>query len=131
MTYDLSPTTSTYGHEQKQVIRRRSEGSPLAAGVIAFGVGMLVSSLVPASRREQELATQVREKADEHGGVVKEKLGEVATELGDELRGPARQATEAVRDTAQDAVRTVRDDTRSAAHDVKDQARQSRDQVRH
>ncbi|WP_328343786.1 DUF3618 domain-containing protein [Micromonospora sp. NBC_00421] len=114
-----------------QVIRRKSEGNPIAAGLIAFGVGMLVSSLIPASRREQELAAQVKEKAGEHSGAVKEKLGEVAGELREELREPAQQATESLRSTAQDAVHAVRDDTRTAAHDVKDSAQQSREQVRH
>ncbi|MEU1754338.1 DUF3618 domain-containing protein [Micromonospora matsumotoense] len=114
-----------------QVIRRKSEGNPIAAGLIAFGVGMLVSSLIPASRREQELAAQVKEKAGEHSGVVKEKLGQVAGELRDELREPAQHATESLRSTAQDAVHAVRDDTRSAARDVKDSAQQSREQVRH
>ncbi|MEV6706020.1 DUF3618 domain-containing protein [Micromonospora wenchangensis] len=114
-----------------QVIRQKSEGNPIAAGLIAFGVGMLVSSLIPASRREQELAAQVREKAGEHGGAVKEKLGAVAGELTEELREPARQATESLRGTAQEAVHAVRDDTRSAAQDVKDSAQQSREQVRH
>lgn len=114
-----------------QVIRRKSEGNPIAAGLIAFGVGMLVSSLIPASRREQELAAQVKEKAGEHSGVVKEKLGRVAGELREELREPAQHATESLRSTAQDAVHAVRDDTRSAARDVKDSAQQSREQVRH
>ena len=114
-----------------QLIRQKSEGNPLAAGLIAFGVGMLVSSLVPATRREQELATQVKEKAGEHSGVVKEKLSEVASELKEELREPAQHATESVKATAQDAVHAVKDDTRSAAHDVKDSAQQSREQVRY
>lgn len=114
-----------------QVIRQKSEGNPIAAGLIAFGVGMLVSSLIPASRREQELAAQVREKAGEHGGAVKAKLGAVAGELTEELREPARQATESLRGTAQEAVHAVRDDTRSAAQEVKDSAQQSREQVRH
>ncbi|SCL38684.1 Protein of unknown function [Micromonospora rhizosphaerae] len=118
-------------HRAPHVLREKSEGNPMAAGLIAFGVGMLVSSLIPATRREQQVATQVREKAGEHGGVVKEKLGEVAGEIKEELREPAQQATESVKATAQDAVQTVRDDTRSAAQDVKDQAQQSREQVRY
>ncbi|WKU07905.1 DUF3618 domain-containing protein [Micromonospora sp. HUAS LYJ1] len=114
-----------------QMIRQKSEGNPIAAGLIAFGVGMLVSSLIPASRREQDLAAQVREKAGEHSGAVKEKLGAVAGELTEELREPARQATESLRGTAQEAVHAVRDDTRSAARDVRNSAQQSREQVRH
>ncbi|MEV0940288.1 DUF3618 domain-containing protein [Micromonospora wenchangensis] len=126
-----APTVGDAAQRTPQVIRQKSEGNPIAAGLIAFGVGMLVSSLIPASRREQELAAQVREKAGEHGGAVKEKLGAVAGELTEELREPARQATESLRGTAQEAVHAVRDDTRSAAQDVKDSAQQSREQVRH
>ncbi|MFY1624505.1 DUF3618 domain-containing protein [Micromonospora sp. WMMD723] len=124
-------TVGDAAHRAPQVIRRKSEGNPIAAGLIAFGVGMLVSSLIPASRREQELAAQVREKAGEHAGAVKEKLGAVAGELTEELREPARQATESLRGTAEEAVHAVRDDTRSAAQEVKDSAQQSREQVRH
>ncbi|WDZ84826.1 DUF3618 domain-containing protein [Micromonospora cathayae] len=114
-----------------QVIRQKSQGNPLAAGLIAFGVGWLASSLLPATDREQRAATQVKEKAREHSHVVTEKLGEVAGEVKEQLREPAQRATESVRSTAQEAVQAVKEDTRSAAHDVRDQAQQSREQVRY
>ena len=123
-------TVSDAAHRAPQVVRRKSEGNPIAAGVIAFGVGMLVSSLIPATRREQQVAAQVKEKAAEHGGVVKEKLGEVATELKEELREPAQHAAESVKATAQDAAHTVKDDGRAAAQDVRHSAEQARDEVR-
>lgn len=129
-----SSAASTVGdaaHRAPQVLREKSEGNPLAAGLIAFGVGMLVSSLIPATRREQQVATQVKEKAGEHAGAVKEKLGEVASELKEELREPAQHATESLKSTAQDAAYAVKDDTKSAAQDVKDTAQQSREQVRY
>jgi ElaB/YqjD/DUF883 family membrane-anchored ribosome-binding protein len=129
--HSAASTVGDAAQRAPQVLREKSEGNPLAAGLIAFGVGMLVSSLIPASRREQQVATQVKDRAGEHAGVVKEKLGEVANEMKEELREPARQATESVRSTAQDAAQTVRDDTRSAAQDVKGQAQQSREQVRY
>ena len=31
-------------------VKRKAQGNPLAAGVIAFGIGMLVSSLIPSTR---------------------------------------------------------------------------------
>ena len=37
---------------------RQTQGNPLAAGLIAFGVGWLVSSLLPASEKEKQLAQQ-------------------------------------------------------------------------
>ncbi|MEU5567325.1 DUF3618 domain-containing protein [Micromonospora musae] len=126
--------TSTVGdaaHRAPQVLRQKSEGNPLAAGLIAFGVGWLASSLIPATRREQQLAAQVREKAGEHGGAVTEKLTQVASELKDELREPAEHAARSVKETAQHAVSAVKDDTRSAGHDVKEQAQQARQQASH
>ncbi|MBQ0903786.1 DUF3618 domain-containing protein [Micromonospora sp. U21] len=120
---------SDAAHSAPRVIRQKSEGNPLAAGLIAFGVGWLASSLIPASRREQQAATQIKEKASEHSGAVKEKLGEVASELKEELREPAQHAAESVKSTAQGAVDNVKDDTKSAAQDVKDQTQQSRQQV--
>ncbi|MGC4814939.1 DUF3618 domain-containing protein [Micromonospora sp. DT228] len=122
-------SVSDAAHSAPRVIRQKSQGNPLAAGLIAFGVGWLASSLIPASRREQQAATQLKERVGEHSGAVRDKLGEVASEFKEELREPAQQAAQSVRSTAQDAVHAVRDDSRSAAHDVKDQAQQARHQV--
>ncbi|MDG4805715.1 DUF3618 domain-containing protein [Micromonospora sp. WMMD1120] len=127
--HSAAATVSDAAHSAPRVIRQKSQGNPLAAGLIAFGVGWLASSLIPASRREQEAAAQVKAKVSEHSGAVTEKLGTVASELREELRAPAQQAAESVKSTAQDAVHAVKDDTRSAAHDVKDQAQQARHQV--
>ncbi|MER7892294.1 DUF3618 domain-containing protein [Micromonospora sp. NPDC094482] len=123
--HSAASTVGDAAQRAPQVIRQKSEGNPLAAGLIAFGVGWLASSLIPATRREQQVATQIKEKAGEHSGAVKEKLTEVASELRDELREPAQQATQSVQATARDAVHAVKDDTRSAAQDVKDQAQQA------
>ncbi|MER7444732.1 DUF3618 domain-containing protein [Micromonospora avicenniae] len=124
--HSAGSTVSDAAERAPRVIRQKSEGNPLAAGLIAFGVGWLASSLVPATRREQQLATQVREKATQQGGAVTEKLTEVASELKEELREPAEDATRSVKETARQAASTIRDDTRSAGHDVKEQARQVR-----
>ena len=43
--------------------RRQTQGNPLAAGLIAFGVGWLVSSLLPDSQKERELAHQLKDRA--------------------------------------------------------------------
>lgn len=112
-----------------EAIRRGTEGNPLAAGLIAFGAGWLLSTLVPPSRKEQELAERATEFAREHSDQVKERLGEVAEEVKENLREPAQQAAEAVKSTATDAAQTVRDDTRSAAGDVTDRAQEARNSV--
>ncbi|CAA9324880.1 MAG: hypothetical protein AVDCRST_MAG48-2855, partial [uncultured Friedmanniella sp.] len=43
--------------------RRKAQGNPLAAGLVAFGAGLLISSLIPASTKERELADTVKDKA--------------------------------------------------------------------
>jgi hypothetical protein len=106
--------------------RRQTRGNPIAAGLIAFGVGWLVSSLVPASRREQELAEQAKEQASALSGP----LGQAATEVKDNLAGPAQEAVESVKSTATEAGRTVADEGRSAAQDVRSQAQDSAGNVR-
>ena len=112
------------------MIRQRTEGNPLAAGLIAFGAGWLISSLLPATSAEQRVATKVKDTASEHGQTVTRQLGEAAQEAKDELGESARQAAESVKDTASDAVSVVKDQTRSAADDVTGRAGQARDTVR-
>jgi ElaB/YqjD/DUF883 family membrane-anchored ribosome-binding protein len=116
--------------EAPQRARRQTQGNPLAAGLIAFGAGWLISSLLPASRTEQELATQTKDLATEHGQPLIEKAGEAAGEVRDNLREPAQQAVESVRSTASDATSTVADQGRTAAGQVRDQAQDAGTRVR-
>ena len=92
-----------------QTIRGRARGNPLAAGVIAFGAGWLISSLLPASRAEQELAEQAKAHATELGRPVADAAKQAATQMRDGLAEPAHHAAESVRATA-----TVRQSTSSA-----------------
>jgi hypothetical protein len=54
--------------------REQAEGSPLAAGLIAFGAGMLISSLLPASDVERRAAGRVKNLASQHSDQVKQGL---------------------------------------------------------
>jgi hypothetical protein len=124
---DAASTAVGAVQEAPQAIRRQTRGNPLAAGLIAFGAGWLVSSLLPASRREQELADQAKQVAQEK---VQPVVQQVASEVGDNLREPAQQAVASVRSTAQDAKDTVTDEGRSAAQDVQGRAQDAAGNVR-
>lgn len=119
-------TVSDAVSEAPQAIRRGTEGNPLAAGLIAFGLGWLTASLIPASRAEQQLAGQAKDFAREHAS----ELGDVANQVKDRLAEPAQQAAQSVKSTAQEAVATVKDDAQSAAGDVTDRAQEAKDTVR-
>lgn len=96
----------------------KAGGNPIAVGLIAFGAGLLLSSLIPASTRERDLAQSVKQQAQP----LVEDLGQAAREMGEHLKEPATDATNAVKDAATDGVQHVRDEGQTAASDVKDSA---------
>jgi cell division septum initiation protein DivIVA len=108
-----------------QAARHKAQGNPLAAGVIAFGAGWLISSLLPASEKEQRAAVAVKDKASEHSDVLTAPLSEAAQNL----REPAQQAVESVKSTATDAASTVKDETRSAKDEVAGRTQEAKDTV--
>jgi gas vesicle protein len=126
-----SAASSAVGAVQQapdQVIRQ-AQGNPLAAGLIAFGVGWLVSSLLPASQKEQQLAQQAEDAIKEHKDTLLEPAKQAAQEIGDQLKPAAQDAMESVKSTAQDAAAAVKEEGQSAVQDVQGQAQQSKDTV--
>ena len=108
------------------VARSKTQGSPLAAGLIAFGAGLVVASLLPASEKESQAAAAVKEKAEP----LKQEAAAVAKDTAEQLKEPAQDAVESVKQTAQDAAATVKDEGQSAAVDVRDQAQDAGQTVR-
>ncbi|HEY2272322.1 MAG TPA: DUF3618 domain-containing protein [Jatrophihabitantaceae bacterium] len=98
-----------------QAVRRQAQGNPLAAGLIAFGVGWLLSSLAPATEAEQQLATQAESKAQD----LAEPLKQAGQELADDLKQPLQESVEQIKQTAADAGQQTADQAKSAADDVK------------
>lgn len=127
---NVASAASTAGQlvtEAPQAVRRQTQGNPLAAGLIVFGLGWLTASLLPPSKREQELADHAKDLAQEH---IQPAVGEMAEQLRDNLREPAEQAVESITSAAQDAGSTVADETRSAAEDIKNQAHEAKDNIK-
>jgi len=106
-------------------VARRAQGSPIAAGVIAFGVGMLVSSMLPATQAEKHAAQAVKDTAEP----LVNDLTDTAKQVAENLQEPARHALDEVKTTASDAADTVQQETTAAVGEVKDQAMDSKDTV--
>ncbi|MFF5897027.1 hypothetical protein ACFY8O_13970 [Streptomyces argenteolus] len=60
---------------------KQTQASPPAAGVIAFGAGMLAAALLPATEAEERIGSQLREHSGELLQPVKETAQEVAQDL--------------------------------------------------
>jgi hypothetical protein len=110
-------------------IVRQTQGNPMAAGLIAFGVGWLVSSLLPASEKEKQLAQQAESAVREHKDALLEPAKQAAQEIGEQLKPAAQEAVESVKSTAQDAASTVAEEGKSAAADVQGTAQQAKQKV--
>jgi hypothetical protein len=102
--------------EAPQAVRRQAQGNPVAAGLIAFGVGWLLSSVAPATNVETRLAQQAEDKAKDQ---LVEPAKAKAQEVAQNLKEPAQQAVEQVKSTATDAASETADQAKSAAGDVK------------
>jgi uncharacterized protein YjbJ (UPF0337 family) len=118
---DTAGDVATQLQQAPAVARRQAQGNPIAAGLIAFGAGLLAASLLPATELEKRAGRQVRDHADELIEPVRGPLTEAAHDLGDS----AKDAAYAVRDTAKDAAQTTARSAKSTAKDAATEVKQN------
>ena len=102
--------------------KQKTRGNPLAAGLIAFGAGLLISSLFPSSQKEQEAVSGLQEKARAAEG----EGAEAAKDVGAQLKEPAQEAVESVKSTAAEGAQNVKDEGVAAKDDVQSQVQDSK-----
>lgn len=112
--------------DAKVTARRKTQGNPMAAGLVALGAGWLLGSLMPATQKEKELAQTAKDKAEP----ALQEAQAVAKETADHLKEPAQQAATSVKETAQDAVSHVKGEAQMAAQDVRASAADSAETVK-
>lgn len=130
---DLSSTgadaASTVGHAPNAAVdqaRQKTEGNPLAAGLIALGVGWLVGSMLPASAKEKQAAISLKEKAQP----LVEEAKAMAQDTAQELKEPAMQAAQSIKETAVEGKENLTQEAKSTADDLTSQAQTSAEHVR-
>jgi ElaB/YqjD/DUF883 family membrane-anchored ribosome-binding protein len=109
-----------------QMVREQTQGNPMAAGLVAFGLGMVVASLMPPSEKEREAAAMVKDKAEP----LAQEATDTAKEMAENLKEPARAAAQSVKDTAAEGAQQVRQEGQHAAVDVRDDAQQAAQTVK-
>jgi gas vesicle protein len=107
--------------------KSKARGNPLAAGLIAFGAGLLVSGLIPSSQKEQRAVSNLQEKTVEP---LKQQVSQVAGEVASNLREPAQEAAESVKSTATEAVQHVKEEGAAGKEQVVSQAQDAKENVR-
>jgi ElaB/YqjD/DUF883 family membrane-anchored ribosome-binding protein len=106
-------------------VRSQTQGSPLATGAIAFGVGFLIAAIVPPSQPEQHAAQQLLDKAEP----LKDELVAAGQDVAGELKDSARTALDDVKDTAAEAKQAVTDTAHDKVAETKNTARSAADSV--
>jgi gas vesicle protein len=106
-------------------VKAQAQGNPLAAGLIAFGAGMLISSLIPASQKEREAAQQLKTAAEP----LATQVTDAAKDMVQDLKEPAQEALDSVKATAANAAQNVKAEGQGAVSDVKDRAVDAKDTV--
>lgn len=139
----LAGDVSIAGRSTTGALRRTTDGNPLAAGLVAFGAGLLAGSLLPESRTENALAHEVQRKAQ---GPLREQVKESASAVGEQVASRVEDAKQtlveegrhakdevaddigervgAVQAHAEDAAQEVRSDVQDRAGTITDQAKE-------
>lgn len=108
----VGSTVSDTASSTAGTVREKTEGNPLAAGLIAFGAGWLVSSLMPPSQKETEIAGKLVDVAKEQGQPIAQEAAQVGREMGGALKEKATEAAQDVRSSAEDSAKHVADEAR-------------------
>ena len=108
-------------------VRSQVRGNPLAAGLIAFGVGSLIGSLFPATRYESRAADTIKDKAQP----VVDEVKDLAKDAVDQVKPAAQGAVDQVKQAAQDAKDNVADQAEAAKDNTVHQAQDAKDNVQY
>ncbi|NYH51460.1 MULTISPECIES: DUF3618 domain-containing protein [Nocardiopsis] len=106
-----------------QQAAHQAQGNPIAAGLIAFGAGLLAASVISESRAEQRAAQRVSERAGpviepakqavtESAEHVKEQATESARSAGEHLKGSASEAAHKTGEHAQHETKAATEEMR-------------------
>lgn len=106
-------------------VRRTTRGNPLAAGLVAFGLGALAGGLVPSTKVEKRYVEQAKEQAQPY----LDQAQDLAKDAAASLKEPALQAAEQVKQSAAESAQIVKDEADFVKQDVTEQAKSSKDEV--
>lgn len=111
-----------------QKVEQRARGNPLAAGVIAFGIGALIGSTLPESKAERQAAREATNRLDLEG--TKQRLTDRARDMQEGVQDQARDAADDLKGSAHDAAQDVKDHTQQEGQRVKEDTKESGQQLR-
>jgi len=105
-------------HLSADAVKEQTAGSPLGAGLVAFGIGFLVAAVIPPSEPEVEAA----QRAQQHLEPAKDALLEAGRNVAQDVKEEAAERAEHVKAHASEAASDVGEQAKQQAAATKDRA---------
>ncbi len=121
-TTDAARTAADKVQHAPEMMVEQTRGNPVAAGLIAFGIGALVATAFPKTRAEQHLVETARQSLDS----AKDELRSAGRDVAADVREHTKSAAQEVTSAGKKAAQNVAEQTTSSAQNVADEARQRR-----
>jgi hypothetical protein len=125
---DVRASTGSVGDsvsQAPQAAMAQTQGRPMVAGAVAFGLGFLAAAVFPGTESEGRLAQKTLDVAQP----AVEQVKQAGQEAAAALKEPAQQAAQQLKDTATAGVSQVQGVAQDAAGDTRDAATQAGQQV--
>jgi len=120
---EMADDVASAVREAPHAVAQRTQGNPIAAGIIAFGVGLLTASLIPPTDMERQAGQRIKERAGDLIEPIKEPLTESAERIKEDVTGATSSAMEEVKQTAKDATEATKAKAKESAGAVTQQAK--------
>lgn len=104
---------------------QQTQGNPLAAGLIAFGAGLLAASLISESRAERRAAREVQDRAGTMIAPAEQALSESVDRVKEQATESARDAGESLKESASDRAQSTGEQARHEAKSTSEKMRGS------
>ncbi len=130
-----SPGTALNSGTQGAV--SQTQGQPLVAGAVAFGLGFLVASMFPGSQSEGQVAQKVQQMTQPAVSELKQAGQDAVSSLRDpaldgvaHVKEAAMSGVDQVRSTAQEVVGDTKEAVGEAGEQLADQTKNAAENIR-
>jgi gas vesicle protein len=106
-------------HVGPDAVRQQTAGSPLGAGLVAFGIGFIAAAALPPTPRETEAARKAQDALEP----AKDAIAQSAQAIAGDLKEGASTAAADVKDAATEAAGTVAESAKQEATAAKEDVR--------
>jgi ElaB/YqjD/DUF883 family membrane-anchored ribosome-binding protein len=120
----LSSTMDTV-RDLPDVGRQQTQGHPLVAGALAFGVGFLVAAVIPRTEAEEQMAPQLADTVEP----LKQQVTQAGQQVAQQLKEPAQQAATELKETAKEGAQEVAQQAKEGAGQTASAGRQAADEL--